>query len=254
MKRFTPCLLPICLLAAACAMPALAQRDFLTPSEVDKVREAQEPNARLKLYLQFARQRMDQLQQLLAKEKKGRSILARELLEDYAGIVDAIDSVSDDALKRKANIALGVSAVAEAENRFLSQLQKIQEAAPADLDLFSVALAEAISATSDSIELAGSDADRRASELTAKDEEEKKAAQSIIAAEDSKGKSAEAPVGADTDCECCRRRQAKAQTANAPAPGRKAARSGSAEIELTLWLALLSRRLPSHRDSACGNP
>ena len=195
MKHWWICILVICILAAASAIPAFAQRDFLTPDEVDKVREIQEPNARLKLYLLFARQRMDQLQQLLAKEKKGRSILARELLEDYAGIIDAIDSVSDDALKRKVDIATGVSAVDDTEKRFLTQLRKIQDSAPADIDLYDVALKEAIAATSDSMELAGTDTDKRASELAAKDEKEKTESERIIAAEDSNGKSADAPTG-----------------------------------------------------------
>jgi hypothetical protein len=195
MKRCRNRLLPICFLTAASALPAFAQRDFLTADEVDKVRQVQEPNARLKLYLLFARQRMDQLQQLFAKEKKGRSIQARELLEDYAGIVDAMDAVSDDALKRKVDITAGVLAVGDAEQRFIAQLRRIQDSAPADLDLYNVALEEAIAATSDSIELAGSDADKRAAELAEKDEAEKKQAERMLAAEDSKGKSADAPAG-----------------------------------------------------------
>jgi hypothetical protein len=193
MKYSLTCWLPICLIATVAAIPAFGQRDFLTPDEVEKVRDAQEPNARLKLYLLFARQRMDQLQQLFAKEKKGRSIMARELLEDYAGIIDAIDSVSDDALKRKVDIAAGTNAVNDAERRFLSQLQKVQDSSPADIDLYHVALQEAIAATSDSLDLAASDADKRAAELAAKEEQEKKDARRIVAAEDSKGKSAETP-------------------------------------------------------------
>jgi hypothetical protein len=195
MKRRLNLLLPVCFVTAASVLPAFAQRDFLTADEVDKVREVQEPNARLKLYLLFARQRMDQLQQLFAKEKKGRSIQARELLEDYAGIVDAIDAVSDDALKRKVDITAGILAVGDAEQKFIAQLRRIQVSAPADLDLYSVALAEAIAATSDSIDLAGSDADKRAAELAAKDDAEKKQAERTLAAEDSKGKSADAPAG-----------------------------------------------------------
>ena len=73
----------MCIRDRASGIPALAQRDFLTSDEVEKVREAQEPNQRLKLYVLFARQRIDQLQRLLEKEKKGRSLAARELLEDY---------------------------------------------------------------------------------------------------------------------------------------------------------------------------
>ena len=95
------------LVAASAAMPALAQKDFLTQDEVEKVREAQDPNERLKLYVLFARQRLDQLQQLMAKDKPGRSLMIRQLLEDYTNIVDSIDTVSDDALRRKADIAEG---------------------------------------------------------------------------------------------------------------------------------------------------
>src|SRR5580693_8144049 len=109
-------LLPICVISNcviltcaifAGAVPALAQKDFLTENEIEKVREAQVPSDRLKLYALFARQRLDQLQRLLEKEKKGRSLEVRELLEDYSSIIDAIDTVSDDALKRGVDITEG---------------------------------------------------------------------------------------------------------------------------------------------------
>src|ERR1700744_5950621 len=123
---------------------AFAERDFLTSDEVEKVREAQEPNDRLKLYVLFARQRLDQLQRLLQKQKRGRSLEARELLEDYDKIIDAIDTVSDDALQRGADIALGAVAVRDGESHFLAQLQKVQESGPSDLDLYALELKDAI--------------------------------------------------------------------------------------------------------------
>src|SRR5437879_2022446 len=136
------------------AAPLLAQgqRDFLSESEVEKVREAQEPNERLKLYVLFARQRMDQVQQQLAKDKKGRSLEIRSLLEDYEKIIDAIDRVSDDALKRKTDITLGLSLVRDAERKFSGQLEKMQSSAPRDLDMYSIELKEAIATTADSLE------------------------------------------------------------------------------------------------------
>jgi hypothetical protein len=176
----------------ASGIPAFAQRDFLTSDEVEKVREAQEPNERLKIYVLFARQRLDQLQRLLGKEKKGRSLEARQLLEDYTNLIDALDTVSDDGLKRGTDLAVGTTAVREAENRFLAQLQKIKDKPPADLELYSVALTEALAATSDSLDLSGQDVSSRAAKLNDEDKKLKDDAEKVIAAEDPKSKTADA--------------------------------------------------------------
>jgi hypothetical protein len=176
----------------ATGTPAFAQKDFLTSDEIEKVREAQEPNERLKLYVLFARQRLDQLQRLLVKDKKGRSLQARELLEDYTSIIDALDTVSDDALKRGADNSLGANAVREAEHKFLTQLQTIKDRPPADLDMYSTALTEALAATSDSLDLSQEDPTSRAAKLNEGDKKQKEDAEKVIAAEDSKGNP---PVG-----------------------------------------------------------
>src|SRR5258708_5509487 len=100
------------ILILALALPAAAQqRDFLTVDEVDQLRIAQEPDVRLKLYVQFARQRMDQVKQLMAAEKPGRSALVHDLLEDYTKIIEAIDAVADDAVEHKKTMDLGIAAV-----------------------------------------------------------------------------------------------------------------------------------------------
>ena len=189
-------LITVCLLALIGAASASAQRDFLTSDEVEKVKEAQEPNERLKLYVLFARQRMDQLQQLLNKDKKGRTAQARELLGDYARIIDAIDTVSDDALKRHVTITEGIAAVAAAEKRFLSQLQKISDNPPGDAGLYDIALKEAIATTSDSMELAQDDQSKRTAELVADEAKEKKTVKSITRAEAALGKSPEEAAAA----------------------------------------------------------
>src|SRR5579863_197864 len=178
-------------------LPALAQRDFLTADEVEKVREAQLPNDRLKLYALFAKQRLDQLQRLLEREKRGRSLTARELLEDYSSIIDAIDTVSDDAVKRGVDITEGTVAVTESEKRFLAQLHKIEDRNLADVDLYQVALKEAIASTSDSMDLAKEDAGSRGAKLSAEDKKEKEEAEQTIAAEDSKGKPVEQAKNGD---------------------------------------------------------
>jgi hypothetical protein len=173
----------------ATGIPAFAQKDFLTSDEVEKVREAQEPNERLKLYVLFARQRLDQLQRLLEKDKKGRSLLVRELLEDYTSIIDALDTVSDDALKRGADNTLGVNAAREAEHKFLTQLQKIKDRPPTDVDMYNAALTEALAATSDSLDLSQEDPSSRAAKLNDEDKKQKEDAEKVIAAEDKSDKS-----------------------------------------------------------------
>src|SRR5208282_5461762 len=107
-----------------------AQRDFLTPDEADQVRLAQNPNDRLKLYLYLAKQRLNIAQSVLAKEKAGRSILVHNALEDFSQIIDAIDTVADDALKRKLDVKEGMAAVSKDEKELLAGLEKIQDSQP----------------------------------------------------------------------------------------------------------------------------
>jgi predicted transcriptional regulator len=188
----------VCLLVLAAAFPALAQREFLTNDEIEKIREAQEPNMRLKMYILFARQRLDQLKQQIAKDKKGRSLMVRQLLEDYTQIIDAMDTVSDDALKRKLDISASIPEIASNERNFLAELQKIEDSQPHDLDMYEVALKDAIGDTSDSIESTHEDLGKRAEEVIAKSEEEKKKVESLTPKDEvqqQKAEDAKAGVG-----------------------------------------------------------
>ncbi len=179
----------ICALIAAA--PLMADRDFLTSDEADQIREAQDPNIRVTLYLHFAKQRLDQVKQLLSKDKPGRSALIHDLLEDYGNIVDAIDTVSDDALKRKVSIEKGMSLIHDGEKPMLADLQKIADANPKDLGRFEFVLKQAIDSTSDSIEAAGQDLGQRSAAVLAKEEQEKKQREALATPEEVKAKQEE---------------------------------------------------------------
>ncbi|MDQ2773706.1 MAG: hypothetical protein M3Y57_02080 [Acidobacteriota bacterium] len=156
------------------ALSATAQdRDFLTPNEVDQIREAQDPNERLTLYVHFAKERLDLIQQYLAKQKPGRSIFVHNTIEDYSKIIEAIDNVSDDALRRHVVLDKGMIAVLNAEKEFLDNLNKIKIDPPPDFDRYKFVLQEALDTTSDSRQLCLEDSQKRGAELTAEDAKEK---------------------------------------------------------------------------------
>jgi hypothetical protein len=165
------------------AFPAFADHDFLTPSEADQVREAQEPVARIKLYLTFAKQRIDQIQSTLSKNRPGRSGEVRQLLEDYTNIVDAIGAVSDDALIRKVDVTAAPAVITGGEKKFLEQLTKIQTSSPSDLEMYSFELKDAIAATSDAMDTANEDLGVRGKEVNSRVESERKARAAVDAAE-----------------------------------------------------------------------
>ena len=163
----------ICALLAA-PLAAQQQRDYLTVDESDQIREAQDPNERLALYIHFARQRLSQVDHWLAKEKPGRSILIHDALDDYSNIIDAIDTVADDALQRRVDIKVGLAAVATAESEMLLGLQKIQDSQPKDMSRYDFVLRQSLDGTNDSLDLARQDPTVRAAAVATKQAKETK--------------------------------------------------------------------------------
>lgn len=173
------------LLATAMLCPA-QRRDFLTADEEDQIREAQDPNLRIPLYANFARLRLIQIEQLLEKDQPGRSVLIHDLLEDYTNIIDAIDTVSGDALKRNVDISEGIKALVPVQKELLERLKKIEERKPRDLSRYRFVLQQAIETTEDSYELAQEDLGERKREVLTKEEQRIKEREALMRPEELK--------------------------------------------------------------------
>ncbi len=170
---------------AACLAIAVGagawQRDFLNADEIEQIREAQEPNLRLKLYADFAKARIDLVKNLLSKDKPGRSAMIHDALEDYAKILDAIDTVADAAAAKQTDIKVGLSAVANTYKAVLPDLKKIEDSHPKDIDRYDFALTQALETTNDSLDLANEDLGKRGRDVEAKQEKSKKTLQTEMA-------------------------------------------------------------------------
>lgn len=139
------------LLVLTC-LPAVAQRDFLTPDEVEQLRLVQEPEPRLQLYLKFARQRVDMLEQLFARRQIGRSGLIHDTLEQVTQIVEAIDMNIDDAIRRQKPIEK-LDGVVSAQKELLAKLESMAQKEEPDRARYQFALEQAVETLRDSIEM-----------------------------------------------------------------------------------------------------
>jgi hypothetical protein len=122
--------LPLCMLASL-LLHAQRRRDPLDPLEVDQLRDAMlEPDTRLKLYLQFSRDRLTKLEQMRSNPKtteRGRQ--THDMLEDFLAVYDELNDNIDMYVGRKDDIRKPLKVVIEADTEFQSKLRALKNAA-----------------------------------------------------------------------------------------------------------------------------
>ena len=133
MTRWRIALLTI---VAFATLPLAAQRrrDPLKPAEIDQLRDTMiEPDQRLKLYLSFARDRMNKLEQMRADPKttdRGRK--THDMLEDFLAVYDELNDNIDMYVGRKDDIRKPLKLIIEADNEFQAKLRSLKDAAHTD--------------------------------------------------------------------------------------------------------------------------
>src|SRR2546423_10930192 len=100
-------------------------RDPLTNAEVDKIRDAaQIPEARLKLYIEFARARLDKVQQIHSDPKANdREQQTRDALQDFLDVYDELNTNVDTFADRGSDLRKALKPVIEADTEFGAKLR-----------------------------------------------------------------------------------------------------------------------------------
>ena len=114
-----------------------------------------------------------------------------DALEDYARIIDAIDDVADQAVKKKAELKEGLGQVARMEQDALPVLTRVRDSRPKDLERYEFVLQTAIDTTRDSLDLTERDMEKRAADVEAREEREKKAVRDAMTTEEKQSRATE---------------------------------------------------------------
>ncbi|HVO79146.1 MAG TPA: hypothetical protein VMT28_00365 [Terriglobales bacterium] len=109
------------------------RRDPLNPTEVDQLRDtAQEPDERLKLYVKFARARLDLLEKARTDPKvAGRGLQVHDALQDFLDVYDELDDNVDTYADRKDDIRKTLKLIIDADTEFQAKLRALKDSATA---------------------------------------------------------------------------------------------------------------------------
>lgn len=134
--------------------PQQQPQDYLTSSEADKIRDAQTPSDRLKLFMAFADDRLKKLKYTLAHPEQFEQKRAEEingLINAYAGCIDDASELVDLAHQEQQDIRVGLKVVKAKEAEFLEYLQDLQKSGP-EIEKYKENLDDAVEATQEAID------------------------------------------------------------------------------------------------------
>lgn len=144
------------LLAPMLAQPTAARapqlKDYLSEGEAGKIRDAREPAQRIKLYMEFAEDRLTKFDYELNRnaQERRRSDILNGLLNGYSGCIDdAADQIAL-ATEKHADIHEALKLMRTRDTAFLAILQRYEKDGP-ELDIYRDTLEDAIEGTKDAL-------------------------------------------------------------------------------------------------------
>ena len=127
------------------------QKDYLTALEADKIRDAETTNDRIKLFLEFADDRLKKFQYEVEHPAPNRhEEILNALLNAYVGCVDDAADLIQLGIHKQENIRKGIDLMAARAKEFLAILEKLSSGGP-ELEIYKDNLDDAIEGTRDAM-------------------------------------------------------------------------------------------------------
>jgi hypothetical protein len=138
--------------AARMPRPLPPQKDYLSQSEADKIRDAETVPERIKLYLSFAEDRLKKFEYEIHRSvpERRRAEIVNALLNAYSGCVDDAADQIDVAKEKQVDIRAALKTMRSKDKEFLDILQKYEKDGP-ELDTYKDTLDDAIEGTKDAL-------------------------------------------------------------------------------------------------------
>lgn len=153
MKKWGRVVLAICFvgLMNGTARAQVPDKDYLTNVEADKIRDAETPNERIKLFMSFADDRLKKFEyELEHPAQNNHEQMLNYLMNAYIGCVDDATDLMQLGIEKQQNVRAGVDLIATKTKEYLGVLKKIQTEAK-EIDVYKENLDDAIDGTQDAL-------------------------------------------------------------------------------------------------------
>jgi hypothetical protein len=140
---------------ASLSLCAQLKTDYLTDEEEDKVREAQDPSDRIKLYLVIAQSRLDRFEQFRTQpheDKYDNGGYMDKLLSQYVSVDDELKNWIEDQFDHNGDMRAGLHALLDAGPKQLEELRRLQQTPDPYSPDFSGSLRDAIADLTDTLD------------------------------------------------------------------------------------------------------
>ncbi|MGH9861677.1 MAG: hypothetical protein ACRD5F_16780 [Candidatus Acidiferrales bacterium] len=126
--------------------------DYLTSIEADKIRDADLPHVRIKLFVEFAADRLTKLKYELSRGRpdRQRNIRLQSLLDGYMGCMDDAAELLEIGRMRQQDIHKGIEELEKRGAEFLGEIEGIYKSTPDDA-AYKADLLDAITSTKESL-------------------------------------------------------------------------------------------------------